>query len=272
MEKNHPDRADKQRNFRPPRQFSVRVTVTTTLGDAAYEYIFIPGGQKADKIVVRQYDTVEWYVRVRADHGYITPPYVLVFDDPTIFGTPLIAVPQGGASGFCTVVASSTPLTKYSLAVSGVLPISDPQIQVDPNGDTLPPEIDTSRGVQTNVRWTVGGNVMEYQTGSGPWKSFPNPDDGSVNISAGDKVQFFGVIPSSADFAVTFPANLNRTIWSSPFDPLKYSFRESDLGENESTDNLTVADTADARGTRFIFQATLQDGSVYSDPFAFTLT
>jgi hypothetical protein len=250
-------------------QVIIYVNVTFTLNGPTYNYVPFNDGSPSDDITVAPGDQVAWVVRVEAGTGVSTPAYELTFSDSSIFGTKTISVPQGGLSGFFTVVSLSTgrKKKKYSLAVSGISKINDPQIQVDPNGtlDNL-----NAQFVQHNVRWTVASNTMEYQNGANPWVPFP---PGGVQIAFNDKVQFFAVLTPPPDFEIIFPVLLNPlTAWPSPFNVLDYCFPATTFGALESTDNLTVYDQRDKTGTKFKFQATLTDGSKMSDPFTLILS
>ena len=247
---------------RTPRQLLILVKVTFTLAGPTYNYLSFTDGQKANDILVATGDQVAWYVKVQTGPGWSTPAYELEFEDPTILGTDSISVPSGGMSGFFTVLALSTPApSKYSLAVSGIFPTSDPQIQVNPNGNVI---IQTNN--QVSVRWTAAKNTMEYQAG-GPWQPFP----AYLSISIGDKVLFQAVLTPPQDFQIVFPADLNPTLWASPFDPTQYLFQAVDHGPLESTNTLPVSDGHDPKGTRFQFVAALADGTVHSAPFTFEL-
>lgn len=247
---------------RTPRQLLILVKVTFTLAGPTYSYLSFTDGHKADDILVATGDQVAWYVKVQTGPGWSTPAYELEFEDPTIFGTDSISVPSGGMSGFFTVVALSTPVpSKYSLAVSGIFPTSDPHIQVNPNGNII---IQTDN--QIAVRWTAATNIMEYQVG-GPWQPFPD----YLSLSIGDKVVFQAVLTPPKDFQIVFPADLNPTLWASPFDVTQNSFQAVDQGPLESTNILPVSDGNDPAGTQFQFVAALADGTAQSDPFTFAL-
>jgi hypothetical protein len=254
---------------RNPNQVLVVVNVTFKLGTPQYQYLVFADGSNGETIVVAPGDQVGWFVRVAVGIAYSTPAYELTFADSSIFGTDTISVPKGGLSGFFTVVALSSQLPKYSLAVSGISQISDPQIQVDSNGVF---NITKLNPVQHNVRWTVATNTMEYQNGANPWAPFPV---GGLDIAVGDNVQFFGVLsPPPPDFEILFPADLNPGKgWASPFDVEKNIFYHTELsGNTESTGNLPVGDKTDPSGTKFTFVAALTDLSAHSDSFIFNLT
>lgn len=246
---------------RTPRQYLIVVNVTFTLTKTTYTYLLLSDGLPADDLLVATGDQVGWYVRVQAGPGWSTPAYELEFEDPTIFGTDSISVPDGGMSGYFTVLALSTTAGKYTLAVSGVSPVSDPQIQVNPNGNFIIQTIN-----QVSVRWTPP-KTMEYQANDGPWLPFPD----SLPISIGDKVVFQAEVTQSQNFEIIFQSGMNPRVWASPFDLQQNSFPEVDHGQPASTKNLPVCDENDPKGTLFQFVATLADGSAQSDPFTFEL-
>ncbi len=249
---------------RHPSQFLILVNVNFILGSPVYNYRAFGDGSNASKVVVAPGDQIGWFVRVQAGSGWSMPAYTLAFDDPSILGTESIAVPEGGPSGFFTVLALSGD-TKYTLAVSGIVPADDPQIQVDPNGSFI---VTTAASVQYNVRWTVATNVMEIESGS-HWIPFP---PAGQNVAFGDKVQFFAVLTPPPDFEIDFPSNLNNNVWASPFSLTESSFPATNSGSYESTDNLPVADKNDRAGTKFVFRAALTDASKQSDPFTLILS
>src|ERR1700690_637842 len=249
---------------RTPKQLLILVKVTFTLAGPTYHYYRFADGVDAKDIEVTTGDQVAWYVRVETGSGFSTPAYELEFEDSDIFGTDSISVPGGGNSGYFTVVAISTAAaSKYSLAVSAIFPVSDPHIQVNPNGTIIILET----GNQFTVRWTEATDTMEYQANGGQWQTFPDP----LPVSIGDKVLFQAVLTPPQDFQIVFPPNLNPTFWDSPFNRLRNSFPAVDHGRLESTADLLVSDTHEPKGTLFQFQATLADGTVYSDPYAFQL-
>lgn len=246
---------------RKPNQILILVNVTFPLGPPVYSYVSFTNGKSADPVMLGPGDQIGWFVRVQAGPGFA---YTLTFADPSILGTSSISVPSGGPSGFYTIQALSGG-TKYTLAVSGIFPVSDPQIQVDPNG--VFQLIDT--GTQYNVRWTAASNKMEISDGSGHWTDFPL---GGVSVTAGDKIQFFAVLASAVDFEVDFPLVLNpNNAWRSPFCSQDFSFPTIVHGANENTADLTVKDKADL-GKPFTFVAALTDGSITSAGYQFNLS
>jgi hypothetical protein len=248
---------------RTPTQILILVKVTFPLGlPPQYTYLAFANGSPAQTVTVGPGDQIGWYVRVQAGANWSQPAYTLTFQDSSILGTSSIAVSNGGGSGFFTVQALSGQ-TKYTLAVSGVVPVSDPMIQVDPNG-TLKIK---ALLAQHNVRWTAATNVMELDN-NGAWIPFP---PAGLPVAVGDGVQFFAVLTPPADFEIVFPAGLNNGVWASPFDPNQSSFPAINHGANENTDNLQVADKSDAAGTKFQFVATLTDGSLQSAAYVLTL-
>lgn len=243
-------------------QTLILVNVTFPLGlPPLYTYLAFADGSKADSVSLGPGDQVAWFVRVQAGSGWIRPAYTLIFEDCSILGTSSIEVPKGGSSGFFTVQAVSGE-TKYTLAVSGVLPVSDPHIIIDPNGAQAVLAV----GPQHNIRWTAATNVMEVSDGVHPYAPFP---PAGLPIAAGDKVQFFAVLTPPADFQIDFPSDLNaNNIWESPFYVNQSMFPTISHGANENTDNLTVADRSDGAGTHFRFVAVLTDGSEHSPAYA----
>ncbi|HME11133.1 MAG TPA: hypothetical protein VKG25_29020 [Bryobacteraceae bacterium] len=251
---------------RHPSQFLILVNVNFMLGSPVYNYRAFGDGSNASKVVVAPGDQIGWFVRVQAGSGWSTPAYTLAFDNPSILGTESIAVPGGGPSGFFTVLAISGD-TKYTLAVSGIVPADDPQIQVNPNGSFIIATPATTP-VQYNVRWTVATNMMEIESGS-QWIPFP---PAGQNVAFGDTVQFFAVLTPPQDFEIDFPSNLNRqNVWGSPFSFEGSSFPATNSGSYESTDNLPVADRSDL-GKDFIFVAALTDGTTQSGQFTLVLS
>jgi hypothetical protein len=249
---------------RNPTQILVLVNVKFPLGlPPQYTYMAFADGSPAEAVTVGPGDQIGWFVRVEAGPNWSRPAYTLTFQDPSILGTASIAVPNGGGSGFFTVQALAGE-TKYTLAVSGVVPVSDPKIQVDPNGTI----IIATLGEQHNVRWTAATNAMELQDDD-TWIPFP---PAGLPVEVGDSVQFFAVLTPPADFEIAFPAGLNNAVWASPFDPNRSSFPAINHGANENTDNLKVADQSDASGTKFQFVAALTDGSLQSGPYIIVLS
>ena len=249
---------------RNPTQILVLVNVTFPLGlPPQYTYLAFADGSPAQTVTVGPGDQIGWFVRVQAGPNWSRPAYTLTFQDPSILGTASVAVPHGGGSGFFTVQCLSGG-TKYTLAVSGVIPVSDPKIQVDPNGTF----VIAAHGLQYNVRWTAATNVMELED-DGSWILFP---PAGLPVTVGDTVQFFAVLTQPVDFEIDFPAGLNQNVWASPFDPNQSSFPAMNHGPNENTDNLKVVDRSDAAGTKFQFVAALTDGSLQSAPFALILS
>jgi hypothetical protein len=247
-----------------PTQILVLVKVTFQLGvPPKYTYLAFADGSPAQTVKVGPGDQIGWFVKVEAGPNWSQPAYTLTFQDPSILGTASIAVPNGGGSGFFTVQALSGG-TKYTLAVSGVVPVSDPKIQVDPNGTV----IIAARGPQYNVRWTAASNVMELENG-GAWIPFP---PAGLPAAVGTSIQFLAVLTPPADFEIVFPAGQNNGVWASPFDPNQSSFPAINHGAKENTDSLKVADQSDAAGTKFQFVAALTDGSLQSAPYAITLS
>jgi hypothetical protein len=251
---------------RNPHQILILVNVTFPTGPPVYTYRAFWDGSDAQTVAVGPGDQIAWFVKVQAGSGWIAPAYTLGFDNNSILGTSSISVPSGGSSGFFTVQAL-TGQTDYTLAVPGISPVSDPQIQVDPNGVF---GIKMTGNQQYNVRWTAVYNTMEYQVGAGPWNPFPG---GGLGITAGDKVQFFGVVTPPANFQIEFPAGSNGgNAWESPFSLLQSSFPALVPGvPNENTDNLPVKDKTDT-GKSFTFDATLTDGSIKSGSYTFNLS
>ena len=248
---------------RNPTQILVLVKVTFQLGlPPQYTYLAFADGSPAQTVRVGPGDQIGWFVRVQAGPNWSQPGYTLTFQDASILGTASIAVPHGGGSGFFTVRALSGG-TEYTLAVSGILPVSDPKIQVDPNGTVIIATL-----AQYNVRWTAASNVMELER-EGAWTPFP---PAGLAVAVGASVQFFAVLPPQADFEIDFPAELNRSVWASPFDPNQSSFPAINHGANENTDDLKVVDKSDGAGTQFQFVAALTDGSLQSAPYALILT
>jgi hypothetical protein len=248
---------------RKPSQAIVLVNVTFSLGLPQYQYLLFANGLNGDPVGVGPGDQIGWFVRVEQGQGWIQPPYTLNFKDSSILGTGSISVPNGGFSGFSIVQVLSGE-TKYTLAVSGILPVSDPKIQVDPNGTV----IIAARGAQFNVRWTAATNVMEIES-NGAWIQFP---PAGLKVAVGDSVQFFAVLTPPADFEILFPPPLNKHAWESPFGLNDFMFLHTNQGANENTDNLPVADQSDGPGTQFQFMATLTDGSLQSAPYIIILS
>lgn len=245
---------------RTPSQILILVNVTFPLGLPQYKYLAFADGSNADKVAVAPGDQVGWFVRVQAGSGWSRPAYTLTFNDASVFGTGSISVPAGGPSGYFTVLVLSG-MTKYTLAVSGVLPPSDPMIQVDPNGNVIVAAL----GAHYSVRWTSVSNLMEFSKPGGGW--LPFPADG-LEICPGDAVQFSGVLNPPPDFEIEFPSELNsNNLWSSPFNVYTSVF----VAQNLTTGSLTVADKNDPAGTVFQFRALLTDGSVQSAVYKFVL-
>ena len=90
-------------------------------------------------------------------------------------------------------------------------------------------------------------------------------------FDGGDKVLFQAVLTPPQDFQIVFPAELNPTVWASPFDVTQNSFQAVDQGPLESTNRLPVSDGNDPAGTQFQFVAALADGTAQSDPFTLEL-
>ncbi len=186
---------------RTPTQILVLVKVTFQLGlPPQYTYLAFADGSPAQTVTVGPGDQIGWFVRVQAGPNWSQPAYTLTFQDPSILGTASIAVPHGGGSGFFTVQALSGG-TKYTLAVSGVVPVSDPKIQVDPNGSVI-----IATRVEYNVRWTAASNTMELQKNA-KWVPFP---PAGLAVAVGASVQFFAVLTPPADFEIDFPSESRR--------------------------------------------------------------
>ena len=251
---------------RPVNQKFVIVNVTFPAGrPPRYKYIGLADGGDAQDVSLGPGDQIGWSVRVQGGSGWTQPAYTLTFQNPSILGQSTISVPNGGSSGLFSVQALSGQ-TKYTLAVSGVLPVSDPQIQVNPNGS----EMMLARGTQYDIRWTAESNGMEVSAGGNPYKRFP-PE--GLPIVLGDLVQFFAVLTPPADFQIEFPPDLNSgNVWESPFAIDESTFAAINQGANENTENLLVADGSDASGARFQFMAVLTDGSAKSDAFSLILS
>lgn len=251
---------------RTPTQILILVNVNFPLGQPPlYTYLAFANGSNAETVKVGPGDQIGWFVRVQAGAGWSQPAYTLAFADSSILGTAFISVPNGGGSGFFTVQTLSGA-TKYTLAVSGIVPVSDPQIQVDPNGVL---GTGGALGAQYNVRWTAATNLMEIEVGANQWAPFP---PAGLPVAVGDNVQFFAVLTPPADFFIDFPSNLNSNVWASPFSVTQSSFPATNHGANETTGNLTVADKSDGPGAVFKFFAALTDGSVQSGAYALNMT
>jgi len=233
-----------------------------------YTYLAAADASTAENAIVLPGDQIGWYVRVSAASGWYNVPYTLAFDDSSILGTGLISVPTGGASGFFTVQSLSGS-TKYTLSVSGVLPPSDPQIQVDPNGVfSILAQLVT--GTQYSVRWTQATNAMDYlNPATGLWTTFP---PSGLSIKVGDGVQFFAVLTSPLDFEIIFPSDSNNNLWASPFSLLDNEFEAINQGANETTGLLPVADGKDPAGNGFQFRAQLTDKTSPSAAYKFVLS
>jgi hypothetical protein len=238
---------------RHPSQTLIMVNVTFNLGQPQYTYLFFGDGQNADLALLAPGDQVGWLVRVQSGSGWIQPPYTLIFSDPSILGIASISVHQGGSSGFITV-QSVIGKSKYSVAVAGISPIGDPQIQVDPNGTFV-----IALATHYQVRWTASTNRVEYSH-HGQWVPFPDP----LTISIGDSIEFTAVVTPPAIFEINFPANLNPTVvWQSPFGIQTSAFYAIAPGANETTGSLIAKDKSDS-GNTFHFVAQLTDGSITS--------
>lgn len=248
---------------RHPNQILILVKVTFTIAGPQYAYRAFVGGKDAQSIAVSSGDQVGWSVTVQTGEDLSTPPYEITFHDPSIFGVDMISVPAGGPSGFLTVEALSTGPKKYSLSVTGISPISDPQIQVDPNALL---DFSVLSNIQYYVRWTAETNVMEYEV-DGTWTRFPTA---GLAIKLGDQVQFSAILTTRDDFFILFPVSLNPKIaWPSPFSLTTNRFNAVDTGSTEHTDNLRVYDSSDGSKTRFYFVAALTNGNTNSDPYFF---
>ena len=236
---------------RHPNQILIIVNVTFTLGLPQYAYRALVDGSDASLIRVGPGDQVGWFVKVSAGSHWIQPAYTLTFANPSILGMGSISVPNGGPSGFFTVVAV-TGHTKYSLAVSGIFPADDPQMQVDPNGTFV-----RKIGKRYTIRWTTASNTVEVDDGSGIWLPFPNP----LTIATDDVIRFDAVLNPPPDFAINFPPILNPNVaWASPFDLVTSTFFATASGPNETTGDLSVRDNSD-HGQVFHFVAELTDES-----------
>ena len=250
---------------RHPNQVLIMVNVTFPLGQPVYTYRSFSNGSDITTAPVAPGDQIGWVVRVQAGFNWSQPAYNLTFANPSILGTGSISVPNGGPSGFFTVQALSGS-TKYTLSASGIVPVSDPQIVVDPNG-TLG---QLRAGPQFNVRWTAASNAMELSVGGNPWVPFPLA---GLQVAFNDKVQFFAVLTPPADFEIDFSPILNPDhAWESPFDPETSQFPTVNHGANENTANLAVIDKSDPAGTAFKFMASLTDGSVQSAAYMLILS
>lgn len=251
---------------RTPTQTLILVNVTFSFGLPQYQYLLFANGANGDPVGVGPGDQIGWLVRVAQGFGWIQPAYTLTFEDSSILGTGSISVPNGGFSGFSIVQVLSGD-TKYTLAVSGILPSSDPQIQVDPNGMELLARKGV-RAAQYNVRWTEATNAMEYDDGIHGWQPFTAA---GLAVAVGDNVQFFAVLTTPEDFEILFPSGLNKNSWASPFGLTDFMFLNTNQGANENTNNLTVVDQSDRPGTKFTFFAALTNGSYQSANFILVL-
>jgi hypothetical protein len=251
---------------RHPNQILIIVNVKFPLGTPQYSYKAFNDGSNAKSVTLAPGDQIGWFVNVEAGFGYSTPAYQLEFPDTSTLGVDTISVPNGGNSGFFTILALKAA-TKYSLSVSGVNPPDDPEIIVDPNGIIF---TGVALGPQYNVRWTPAGNTMEVQTDAGPWQPFP---PAGLPVAIGDMVRFFTVLQPPPTFEIDFPSNSNNNVWESPFDVGQYRYPATSSGANpQSTDNLQVADKRDPSGAVFTFVAALTDGSKQSDKFKLILS
>ena len=241
------------------------VFVNVTLHDYGPTYKYLPyrSTEKADPLTVAVGDQVAWFVRVIDGPAQRLQAYQLTFADPSIFGTGSLSVPSGGFSPYLQVVSLPGTGTKYTLAVQGISPPSDPEIIV--NGDGLI-VFDRVPAVYV-INWQSPNGPMSYTTNGGP--SYPFP--ATLPVIAGDRVTFqvqpqapFNVVFTGSDHTVGTPFVGNTVLNTVPGNQA--------IGGVESTVQLTVAVDPDADPNFPFFVASQNADSARSDSFTLSVS
>jgi hypothetical protein len=177
-------------------QHVIGVTVTFTYGIPQYGYTTLLGktADSPEEFPVGTGDQVAWYV-TQVDAGPVVshPPYELTFSNPSVFGTSSLSVPAGGFSPFLQALAFQGN-TKYTLAVKGVNPPSDPTIEID-NGSPLTGGLAIA---SFEILWDGTPNgAPQWRTSGGQLQNFP-----MTPLNLGDQVTFLS--PSVPAFQIKF--------------------------------------------------------------------
>jgi hypothetical protein len=249
-------------------QYLVWVNVKVDkFGHATYNYHLNAGPVDASSVPVHPGDQVAWYVQVYNSSNGASQvlPYQLTFANPLVFGTGSVSVPAGGYSPYLQVINLPGNKSKYTLSVTGISPVSDPEIIVVDNGfrkrQAVAPSVTISWQQPTHGH---PNGVMTYTDSSGQHAFQPPPY--ALPLTPGSDVVF--QVQPAAPFYVQFPFDPNHGP-QTPFlgYPGNTISGTNQNGGVESTDQLQVAHNPDPTHPIFQFYIVLQDGSAQSNTF-----
>jgi hypothetical protein len=208
---------------------------------------------KKNPLPVNAGDQLGWVVQVAMPSGRKSLPYQLVFDTEFFFGTPELDVPAGGMSPFLRVLDLKNK-TKYSLFVTGLGCVLDPEIQ---SGTDTGAQLGIQFASAFVVTWDIAANTMSYTKSGGAATPFP------MQVALGDKVDFVaGAGGQVSNFTIAFADNDNG--WATPFDPNnKYLF--ADPANPKHTGQKGVGDPNDS-GASFPFTASASVDGIAAPP------
>jgi hypothetical protein len=253
------------------KDFLILVNIAFVDGKPVYKaLLYFDGVPAPDVLRVQIGDRIGWYVQVGLNNNRQPLPYTLNFANGSFFGVSSLSVPRGGASPYLPVLALKGR-TKYSLNVTGVGEIFDPEIQSGSDGD-----IQAGLKVISNwvITWDTDTNVLSYsKTGGTPPYDFPVP------ASVGDSVTFTAISNNAAPvFKITFPDGQNlQNNWASPFDPSIGNFPPGENGQDQakaystSIGPYTVNDNVDSNHI-FTFHGMLSGANTQSPDGTIKLT
>jgi len=220
----------------PPKQILLEVIVSGAATPQVFSYydrVPITG-----PLPVNVGDQVAWFVTVAFADGRRSLPYTVSFDDPAFFGQSSLPVTAGGTSPFLQVLSLKGSV-KYSLDVTGLGRVLDPEIQSG-SGNLIVHSPVLRDAVSTfTVTWDTNANVMTTP------KGFP------IKAAVGKSVTF--IATAGSNFFILFAQNFN--LWASPFDPNMSQFPAAP--GQLSLGPLTVTDKADGTGTKFFFSGSI---------------
>jgi hypothetical protein len=241
------------------KDFLILVNIAFADGKPVYKaLLYFEGVPVPDVLNVQIGDRIGWYVQVGINNNRQPLPYTLDFGDGSFFGVSSLSVPRGGASPYLPVVLLRGR-TKYSLNVTGVGEIFDPEIQSGSDGDI---QTGFKGGSNWVITWDTDTNVLS-PSNTGP-------------ASVGDTVTFTAVSNAAQPvFQITFPDGQNlQNNWASPFDPSIGNFpNRNDKTQTYSTSigPYSINDNADPNHT-FTFHGVLSGAATQSPDGTIKLT